>query len=67
MNNLIVTTMCENCCREISIVVDRKDYETWESGKKNIEEAMDYLESWETELLLNKTCKDCWYFFWGIG
>jgi len=64
MADLIIVTKCEGCCREINVTVDRDDYRDWESGEKDIQEAMGYLDRRERELLSSKTCSDCrnsWY------
>ena len=62
---MIITTMCENCCRTFEVIVDQKDYLEWESGEKDIQDAMDYLEKCERELLLSQTCDDCWKCLYG--
>ena len=50
---------CRMCGREFAIDVDANDYRDWQNGKC-IQDAMPYLTADERELLISRTCGDCW-------
>lgn len=54
-----VFVSCWRCGKEFTIQLkDRKDYMNWVNGEL-IQKAMPYLSAAERELLISKTCDNC--------
>jgi hypothetical protein len=50
---------CLTCGNEYVIIYNREDMMSWLSGKDFIQDAMPYLSANERELLLSRTCGEC--------
>ena len=55
-----IVTSCAHCGAEKSIMVNAGDFLLWESGKSNINQCLSYLDKDEREMLISRTCNDCW-------
>lgn len=55
-----IKVTCDHCGREFKIGVDFEDYREWKSGRKVAQVAFPYLTPDERELLISKTCGECW-------
>lgn len=64
-NTEVCNVRCQLCGNEYTILADRKDLESWLSGEKYIQDALDYLTSSERELLISGICDDCWVKLYG--
>ena len=54
-----------HCGAEKSIMVNAGDFLLWESGKSNINQCLSYLDKDEREMLISRTCNDCWINLFG--
>ena len=50
---------CLTCGNEYVIIYNREDMLNWLSGQNYIQDAMPYLTPSERELLISRTCGDC--------
>lgn len=50
---------CRLCGKLVEMLVDPKDLSDWKSEKKYIQDAMPYLSDSEREILISKTCGEC--------
>jgi hypothetical protein len=55
----IANVQCALCGTVYSIFYNRKDMLDWLSGQNYIQDAMPYLTPSERELLISRTCGDC--------
>ena len=60
-----IVTSCAHCGAEKSIMVNAGDFLLWESGKSNINQCLSYLDKDEREMLISRTCNDCWINLFG--
>ena len=63
MNNdnfVNIRVRCKCCGKESKISVDLEDLGAWQRGEKLSQNAFPYLSVPKRELLLTKTCSDCW-------
>lgn len=65
MSNMLVRPTCRMCGKSFNIVVDVVGYHKWEIGEKYIQDALPMLTPEERELLISKTCGECWNKMWG--
>lgn len=56
---LNVEVKCQWCRETHYIVVDRNDYYSWKRGKM-AQAAFPYLTPDEREMLISRTCGNCW-------
>jgi len=64
-NTEVCNVRCQLCGNEHVIMANRKDLESWLSGEKYIQDALDYLSSNDRELLISGTCDSCWTKLYG--
>ena len=57
--------MCVLCRQDYVILAEEEDMVSWLSGKKYIQDALDYLSPAERELLISQTCDTCWSQLYG--
>ena len=50
---------CRLCGKLVEMLVNPKDLSDWKSEKKYIQDAMPYLSAGEREILISKTCDEC--------
>jgi len=50
---------CRLCGKLVEMLVNSKDLSDWKSEKKYIQDAMPYLSDSEREILISKTCGEC--------
>lgn len=60
MNKLTVNVTCVYCDCDYSIDVNEDDYMNWKNGEGFIQDLLPYLTAAQRELLISKTCDDCW-------
>jgi len=58
-NKRIVKVTCEHCSSVHVLEVNPEDIIRWQSGVF-IQDCMPYLSDAERELLISRTCDDCW-------
>lgn len=51
---------CDKCGAEYKIILDERDFDAWQKGDCYIQECLAYLTAAERELLISKTCDNCW-------
>lgn len=51
---------CAYCNKEYSMPVFKKDLDTYNEGKHNIQDCFPYLSSGYRELLISGMCPECW-------
>lgn len=51
---------CRCCGKECPISVDLEDLGAWQRGEKLVQDAFPYLSASKRELLLTRTCPECW-------
>ena len=51
---------CRCCGKEVPVSVDLEDLGAWQRGEKLIQDAFPYLSAPKRELLMTRTCPDCW-------
>jgi hypothetical protein len=61
--DLRVACDCSMCGKRTIVWVNQQDLEDWVKGKL-IQDAMPYLSADIRELLISKTCPDCWKSLW---
>ena len=54
-----VEITCGDCGKKKSFIVNPTDLQAWEDGT-HIQDAMPYLTAAQRELLISRTCNDCW-------
>ena len=54
-----ITVVCWMCDASHTLMVNITDVADWKLGEM-IQDAMPYLSSAERELLISRTCDDCW-------
>jgi hypothetical protein len=59
METVIVPAACHMCREVYCVEVDAVGYEQWKAGEL-IQNALPTLSAEERELLISKTCDDCW-------
>ena len=59
METVIVPAACRMCREVYCVEVDAVGYEQWKAGAL-IQNALPTLSAEERELLISKTCDDCW-------
>ena len=49
-------------CNKIYIIeaIDPNDYQKWHNGEAFIQDVMNYLSPADRELMISRTCDDCW-------
>jgi hypothetical protein len=50
---------CQLCGKDYEVRVYPEDVRDWENGKL-IQDAMPYLKPAERELIISRTCEECW-------
>ena len=58
MSQITNTVECWKCKQQFDIVMLKESYDSWQDGEL-IQDALSELTSGERELLLSKTCGDC--------
>lgn len=51
---------CRCCGKEHPVRLYLNDLEAWQNGDKLVQEAFPYLSPSKRELLLTRTCPECW-------
>jgi len=54
-----VSVECKYCNKSYPFAVDEEGLKRWEEGEL-IQDALPSLEVWNRELLISRTCNDCW-------
>lgn len=54
-----ITIQCRMCGTAYALIYNGEDMLDWLSGKKFIQDSMEYLSASERELLISKTCGSC--------
>lgn len=57
--DMVFTAACRICNKYQDIYLSERDYREWKGGKL-IQTALPYLTVDERELLISKTCGECW-------
>ena len=55
----IIKTSCKECLGQFIIFLRQDDYIKWINGEGFIQDIFNYLAPGERELLLTRTCSDC--------
>lgn len=55
----VVTVVCWKCEKTINVKVNTSGYHDWKNGQL-IQNALPELSRGDRELLISKTCDDCW-------
>ena len=58
-NKKPVSVVCSHCLGEYSLLINPEDIIRWQSGEL-IQNCMPYLSASERELLISRTCDNCW-------
>lgn len=59
-NKVNLRVCCRCCGKERQVSVDLNDLGAWQRGEKLVQDAFPYLSALKKELLLSKTCPECW-------
>ena len=59
-NKINLKVRCRCCGKEVPVSVDLEDLGAWQRGEKLIQDAFPYLSAPKRELLLTRTCPECW-------
>ena len=57
---------CSHCGQLFIINVNKKDFNKYINHEEYIQDAMPYLTAGERELILSKTCNDCYNKMFGL-
>ena len=57
---------CSHCGQLFIINVNKKDFNEYMNHEKYIQDALPYLTSGDRELILSKTCNDCYNKMFGL-
>lgn len=60
-----VKVKCDMCKIDHVIKVNPEDYKEWKDGGRHIQHVMPYLTPSERELLISKTCGECFEVLFG--
>ncbi len=60
MRDYQLDLICNHCGQLFIINVNKKDFNKYTNHEKYIQDAMAYLTAGERELILSKTCNDCY-------
>lgn len=56
---------CSHCGVTYHVITDKGDIEQWLSGEGYIQDILHYLSASERELLISRTCNNCWKKLYG--
>lgn len=62
-----VDIICDHCKRLYVFHVNKEDLDKFFAREKPIEDLLPYLDAGERELLLSRTCGDCFDELFGLG
>lgn len=57
--------VCKYCDADHDIDIDMEKYDQWKKGTTYFEDAFADLEKWEREMIISRTCDNCWKKFYG--
>lgn len=52
---------CRICGKVYIVTVEKEDYEKYKSGEGYIQDIFPYLSAADRELLISRTCDECWH------
>ena len=60
-NTMDLAIQCKYC-KEVYLVkeINPKDYQEWHNGSAFIQDVMSYLNPADRELMISRTCDNCW-------
>lgn len=59
-NKITLKVRCRCCGKETPVSVNLEDLGAWQRGEKLIQDAFPYLSPAKRELLITRTCPECW-------
>lgn len=59
-NKITIKVRCRCCGQETPISVNLEDLSAWQRGEKLVQNAFPYLSASKRELLMTRTCPECW-------
>lgn len=64
--DMVLHPVCFMCNKDFTVEVNHEDFKRWQEGEL-AQNAFPYLDEWDRELLISKTCKGCFESLFGPG